>query len=120
MPNPLVIIHGYSDKGQSFLPWAQLLHQKGIPVENISICSWISLNNEVTVKDIAEAFDRALTTLPNLSNGEPFDALVHSTGIRSGSKGSRDCWRSPPLPTARRSHNREEAFWGRSSKETAT
>jgi len=39
------------------------------------------LNNEVTVKDLAEAFDRALATQGGLDPEEPFDAMVHSTGM---------------------------------------
>lgn len=78
---PVVLIHGYSDKGESFGPWRDALVQRGYSVEEIPACTYRSLSNEVTIKDIAEAFDRALRTLPNLKNGEPFNAIVHSTGM---------------------------------------
>src|SRR4051794_20455056 len=78
---PVVLIHGYSDKGESFRPWAEALVQRGYTVDEVSACTYRSLTNEVTIKDVAEAFDRALQTLPHLQNGEPFNAIVHSTGM---------------------------------------
>jgi hypothetical protein len=53
------------------------LYQK----EEIQICNYRTLTNEVTIKDIAEGFDRALKMQTNLSADEPFDAMVHSTGM---------------------------------------
>jgi hypothetical protein len=41
----------------------------------------MSNNNEVTIKDLAEAFDRALDTQGGLAPDQPFDAMVHSTGL---------------------------------------
>ena len=55
--------------------------RRGYTVEEFAACAYRSLANEVSVKDVAEAFDRALRTLPNLRNGEPFNAIVHSTGM---------------------------------------
>ena len=78
---PVVLIHGYSDRGESFRPWAEALMRRGYAVEEVPVCTYRSLTNEVTIKDVAEAFDRALRTLPNLGNGEPFNAIVHSTGM---------------------------------------
>ncbi|HEX8232882.1 MAG TPA: hypothetical protein VF559_06015, partial [Caulobacteraceae bacterium] len=45
------------------------------------ICSYRWLTNEVTIKDIVEGFDRALRKRAGLSDDEPFDAIVHSTGM---------------------------------------
>src|SRR4051794_39363004 len=78
---PVVLIHGYSDKGESFRPWTEALMRRGYAVEEVPVCTYRSLTNEVRIKDVAEAFDRALRTLPNLGNGEPFNAIVHSTGM---------------------------------------
>ncbi|HEY6090112.1 MAG TPA: hypothetical protein VD771_10030, partial [Gemmatimonadaceae bacterium] len=50
-------------------------------VAAIHTCSYRSLTNEVTIKDIAEAFDRALRIRAGLSEDQPFDAIVHSTGM---------------------------------------
>ncbi|MFC7538760.1 esterase/lipase family protein [Siccirubricoccus deserti] len=80
--NPVVLIHGYSDKGVSFLPWRNVLLQNGYADKDIHICSYRSLTNEVTIKDIAEGFDRALRKRPGLEDvHQPFDAIVHSTGM---------------------------------------
>jgi hypothetical protein len=78
---PVVLIHGYSDKGESFTPWKQALVARGYQAEEIPVSTYKSLTNEVTIKDIAEAFDRARRTRANLGDGQPFDAIVHSTGI---------------------------------------
>ena len=79
--NPVVLIHGYSDQGASFLKWRDALRDRGYKVEEISICNYQSLTNEITIKDIAEGFDRALKTRAHLAADQPFDAIVHSTGM---------------------------------------
>jgi pimeloyl-ACP methyl ester carboxylesterase len=79
--NPIVLIHGYSDEGASFKAWQQILEQRGYDVAMVHACSYRSLTNEVTIKDIAEGFDRALRIQAGLSAAEPFDAIVHSTGM---------------------------------------
>src|SRR5215471_17834372 len=82
MPRPLVLIHGYSAAGLDFEPLCRrLTRDKEIQAIDINIGNYVSLNNEITIKDIAEGFDRALRNTPKLSNGEPFDAIVHSTGM---------------------------------------
>ncbi len=82
MPIPLVLIHGYSDKGESFQPWKDILARTNKYNENdIQICSYRSLTNEVTIKDIAEGFDRALRLNAHIDPNQPFDAIVHSTGM---------------------------------------
>jgi pimeloyl-ACP methyl ester carboxylesterase len=81
MSRPVVLIHGYSDRGESFLPWRDALVAAGRAAHDIPVCSYQSLTNEITVKDIAEGFDRALRERVGLSAGEQFDAIVHSTGM---------------------------------------
>ncbi len=81
MANPIVLIHGYSDQGKSFKTWKAKLQRRGYEATKISICSYISLSNEISIKDIAEGFDRALRLKAGLDNDEPFDAMVHSTGM---------------------------------------
>ncbi|MBM4192780.1 MAG: hypothetical protein FJ202_00170 [Gemmatimonadetes bacterium] len=79
---PLVIVHGYSDKGESFRKWKDILVARcGYSADQVHICSYRSLTNEITIKDIAEGFDRALKLVPALRDGAPFDAMVHSTGM---------------------------------------
>lgn len=81
MPNTLVLIHGYSDKGKSFRKWRDLLQDRYQKTEQICICDYVSLTNEVTIKDLAEGFDLALKNRPGLEQDQPFDAIVHSTGM---------------------------------------
>jgi len=80
MSTPIILIHGYSDKGRSFLTWKKRLEPlvQGRPVH---VVSYRTLTNEVTIRDIAEAFDRALKVTPGLEQGQEFDAIVHSTGM---------------------------------------
>ncbi|MGH7604940.1 MAG: esterase/lipase family protein [Gemmatimonadaceae bacterium] len=79
--NPIVLIHGYSDDGGAFDKWQGLLEQHGYDVAMLHACTYRSLANEVSIKDIAEGFDRALKLQAGLSEDEPFDAIVHSTGM---------------------------------------
>jgi len=78
---PVVLIHGYSDRGESFLHWRDALVAAGYDAHDIPVCSYQTLTNEITVKDIAEGFDRALRERAGLSTDEPFDAIVDSTGM---------------------------------------
>jgi hypothetical protein len=78
MPRPLVLIHGYSAGGLDFTTLRDQLVARGIETANINIANYVSLNNEVTIKDIAEGLERAFQ-VRGLS-GE-FDAIVHSTGM---------------------------------------
>ena len=54
MARPLVLIHGYSAEGKDFENLKQALVARGIDSKDIDICNYISLNNEITIKDIAE------------------------------------------------------------------
>ena len=78
---PLVLIHGYSDQGASFEPWRRALVERGYDVSSIHVGNYRSLTNEVTLKDVAEGLDRALRIRAGLAADEPFDAIVHSTGM---------------------------------------
>lgn len=78
--NPLVLIHGYSDQGKSFDRWKRLLEAKGFDVSKVGTANYRTLTNEVTIKDLAEGLDRALKAR-GIGEDEPFDALVHSTGM---------------------------------------
>jgi pimeloyl-ACP methyl ester carboxylesterase len=79
--HPLVLVHGYSDSAGAFRQWESLLAAQGRDVTAIHAASYRSLTNEVTIRDIAEAFDRALAMRAGLDDDEPFDAIVHSTGM---------------------------------------
>lgn len=75
---PVVLVHGYSDKGKSFIPWARELRKAGFDTKTIAVVTYRSLTNEVTIKDLAEGFERALVRRGITG---PFDAIVHSTGM---------------------------------------
>lgn len=81
----VLVIHGYSATGEDLLPWKQALADAGIAAEEIEIGNYISLNNEVTIKDIGEGFDRALHLSDFAkeigTDDWTFDAIVHSTGM---------------------------------------
>jgi pimeloyl-ACP methyl ester carboxylesterase len=82
MALPIVLIHGYSDNGASFRTWREQL-RSGNPAwqsDEISTCSYQSLTDEVTIKDLADGLDRALRAKFG-DDTQPFDAIVHSTGV---------------------------------------
>ena len=82
MKRPLVLIHGYSAEGKDFESFKQALVSRGIDSKDIDICNYISLNNEITIKDIAEGLDRAFRMHQVFGNEtQEFDAIVHSTGM---------------------------------------
>jgi len=80
-----LLIHGYSADGNDLKPWREVLDKANIPTVSIEIGNYITLNNEVTIKDLGEAFDRALrfTAWSKGSKDDTwtFDAIVHSTGM---------------------------------------
>jgi pimeloyl-ACP methyl ester carboxylesterase len=75
---PIVLVHGYSDVGDSFKKWADILraHQY-----DVRVVTYKSLVNEISVKDIAEGFEKVLHEQAGLDDRQPFDAVVHSTGM---------------------------------------
>ena len=82
MTRPLVLIHGYSADSKAFEPLGKALIEKGIATTDVNICNYVSLNNEITIKDIAEGLERAFRSHPILvDDNQPFDAIVHSTGM---------------------------------------
>lgn len=85
MARPVVIVHGYSDKGATARNWCACLKKAGYEPHEIHVADYLTISNEVTIKDIAEAFDRAVRLKPSLNDGEPFDAMF----TRKGANGSR-------------------------------
>lgn len=78
---PLVIIHGWSDHAESFIPLAEALEKKTRrPVEQIWLGNYISLDDDVQIKDLVRGLSRAWKErrLPGTSKGA--DVIVHSTG----------------------------------------
>jgi hypothetical protein len=81
MPVPIVLIHGYSAGGLDFTPLCKKLTESGERAIDLNIGNYVSLNNEISIKDIAEGFYRALRNNKHLDRDQPFDAIVHSTGM---------------------------------------
>jgi hypothetical protein len=81
MARPLVLIHGYSATGLDFKPLCEKLQENGVSAIDLNIGNYVSLNNEITIKDIAEGLDRAFRNNPRLNERQDFDAIVHSTGM---------------------------------------
>jgi len=77
--NPLVLLHGYHDVGAAYINWREGLEKRGVAVQDINICNYVTLNNEITIDDIAEGFERGLRAI-DLADKQ-FDAIVHSTGM---------------------------------------
>lgn len=78
---PIVLVHGYSDTAKGFEEWKKIIQGWGRPTTDIYVGNYVSLTNEVTIKDIAEGFDRALFREAGLPADGEFDAIVHSTGM---------------------------------------
>jgi hypothetical protein len=80
-----LLIHGYSAEGKDLKPWRDALAAAQIPTVSIEIGNYVTLNNEVTIKDLGEALDRAIrhTAFSSGTTGDDwtFDAIVHSTGM---------------------------------------
>ena len=82
MTIPLVLIHGYSDTAKGFKQWRDILIQKkNLDRAKVHLINYTTLANEVTIRDIAEGFNRALLHEAGIAENEPFDAIVHSTGM---------------------------------------
>ncbi|HRJ53122.1 MAG TPA: hypothetical protein PLE99_10155 [Candidatus Thiothrix moscowensis] len=83
MSRPVVLIHGYSDSSDSFQQWIDQFKDicSDQPNFSVHLCDYRTLTNEISLKDIAEGFDRALRNDVKLGNGQEFDAIVHSTGM---------------------------------------
>jgi len=78
---PVVLIHGYSDRGYSYRIWRDILKAEGYDTREIHTCNYETLTDEISLRDIAEGFDRALAIEGGLDEDEDFDAIVHSTGM---------------------------------------
>jgi pimeloyl-ACP methyl ester carboxylesterase len=82
MAIPLVLIHGYSDSATSFKDWSDVLIQKkSLDPSRVHVINYATLHNEITIGDIAEGLDRALTNEARIAPTEEFDVIVHSTGM---------------------------------------
>lgn len=75
MARKVVLLHGYSSNADSLGLWRNALLDRDDAIEDIRLGDYISLSNEITIRDIAEGFDRALREQGGLDPDEEFDAI---------------------------------------------
>ncbi len=81
MSRHIVIVHGWSDDGKSFKKLAtEIAKLSQRPPVQINIADWISLQDNVTYADIAEAMQRAWLKLKLPTDPRSVDVVTHSTG----------------------------------------
>ena len=78
---PLVILHGWSDHADSFIPLrTQLAQLLDLPIHTIILANYISLDDQVTFHDLASAMHQAWIDLKLPLSAQSVDMIVHSTG----------------------------------------
>lgn len=81
MLEPIVIVHGWSDTSSSFKNLANFLQsQLGTTVKSIDLADWISMNDDVTYADLAEAMNIAWISHELTTITREVNVIVHSTG----------------------------------------
>jgi pimeloyl-ACP methyl ester carboxylesterase len=79
MPN-VIILHGYSDNRQSFVPLQQFLGANGFTVTDIVLGDYVSLEDHITIEDLAKAFQKILLDKGISTDPKSMNLIVHSTG----------------------------------------
>lgn len=81
MSEPAVIIHGWSDDSSTFNKLATFIKSNlGPQITNIDLGDWISMNDDVTYVDLAEAMNRAWSAFKLPTESRSVNVIVHSTG----------------------------------------
>lgn len=78
----IVILHGWSDESKSFRRLANTLPTLGIQdaVTPIWLGDYVSMDDDVTFDDLADALQKAWEAVPLPSQPRSVDLIVHSTG----------------------------------------
>jgi hypothetical protein len=77
----IVILHGWSDKADSFKDLKAIIGASmGAPPVSIYLADWLSLNDDVTLTDLAEAMQQAWMSRGLSTTPHSHDVVVHSTG----------------------------------------
>jgi pimeloyl-ACP methyl ester carboxylesterase len=77
----VIILHGYSDNSDSFKPLAAFLRAHGFDVTPLYLGNYVSLEDSLTIPDLAKAFSTALAANQlDPSADQRIDLIVHSTG----------------------------------------
>ncbi len=83
MGNPLVVIHGWSDTFESFVPMRTLMAPYGYATADVWLGNYQSMHDDITFDDLAEGLDTRLRALESKGiklNPYSLDLIVHSTG----------------------------------------
>ena|SRR2546425_5485171 len=85
MANPILIIHGWSDNYESFLPLKAWLNDRGYPAQQVFFGNYESMEDHVTFDDLAVGLQTRFEEMQKtgvLPRFAPFslDVIVHSTG----------------------------------------
>lgn len=99
----VAVLHGWSDKGESFRPLRDFLAANGFGAQDVFLGNYISLDDDVRVEDVAKRMDvvvQALIASGKLST--PFDLIVHSTGALVARQWMLDLHRTGAKPPVRR------------------
>lgn len=81
MPAPIVILHGWSDSSRSLGPLAKFLSDElRTSVTTIDLADWVSLDDEITYRDLRHAMQSAWTRQPELRGRTDACLVSHSTG----------------------------------------
>ena len=78
---PLIILHGWSDQASSFDGLAHFFQTElDRDIHTIKVADWLSMDNEITYRDLAEAMQREWKRLSLPTENGAVDIVVHSTG----------------------------------------
>ena len=77
MPNPLLIVHGYSDGPQSFQKLAAYLTNLGYNTDDICFISYASLDDQANFEDFSDKLDEVVE---RKYGSQQIDIVCHSTG----------------------------------------
>jgi pimeloyl-ACP methyl ester carboxylesterase len=80
MPLPVVILHGWSDTSKSFKSLAEFLTLNGYDTVPVFLGDYVSMEDQVTLKDLGAAMIRAVDDAGLPQKPKSFHVVVHSTG----------------------------------------
>src|SRR4051812_31253352 len=81
MPAQVAIIHGWSDRSESFHALRDFLVARGFGATEIWLADYLSMEDDVRVEDVAKRMQAVLLGLVETGKlTKPFDLIVHSTG----------------------------------------
>lgn len=81
MATQVVILHGWSDKSESFRSLRDFLVAKGWAATEVWLSDYISLDDDVRIDDVSKRMDEVIrAAIADGTITAPFDLIVHSTG----------------------------------------